>query len=323
MRIAILDDVHHAWGTTAGVAKLRERAEVEIFTEPTAATALDGFDAVIANRERTRFNREFLAALTTVKLIVQTGNHANHVDFGAARDYGIVVAQASGGYSVGAAELAIGLAIACMRRIPQLDRQLREGSWQVPSTPVMQGKTFGVVGLGRVGSHAARLAGAFGMRVIAWSPTLDAARAAAAGAELRELDALLAEADVVSIHAALTPAARGLIDARRLGLLRRSACLINTARGPLVDEAALVSALETGRLASAGLDVFEQEPLPAGHPLTKLPNVILTPHIGWPTDAGYARFADAACSVLLAFLEGRAIPPWPGRESVVATNQVH
>lgn len=309
MRIAILDDIHHAWGTTAGVSKLRERAVVEILTEPLAGpAALDGFDAVIANRERTRFDRGFLGALKTVKLIVQTGNHANHIDFTAAHELGIIVAKASGGYSVGAAELAIGLAIACMRQIPQLDRQVRAGHWQVPSTPVMQGKTFGVVGLGRVGSHAARLAGAFGMRVIAWSPTLDAARAAAAGAECRELDALLAEADVVSIHASLTPKARGLIDSRRLNLMRRSAWLINTARGPIVDEAALVAALQAGRIAGAGLDVFDQEPLPAGHPLTKLPNVILTPHIGWPTDAGYARFADAACEVLFAFIDGRAIP---------------
>ena len=309
MRIAILDDIHHAWGTTAGVRKLRERAVVEIFTEPLATpAALDGFDAVIANRERTRFDRKFLAALKTVKLIVQTGNHANHIDFDAAHELGIVVARASGGYSVGAAELTIGLAIACMRQIPQLDRQIREGGWQVPSTPVLQGKTFGVVGLGRVGSHAARLAGAFGMHVIAWSPTLDAARAAAAGAELRELDTLLAEADVVSIHAALTPKARGLIDSRRLNLMRRSAWLINTARGPLVDEAALIAALEAGRIAGAGLDVFDQEPLPAGHPLTKLPNVVLTPHIGWPTDAGYARFAEVACDVLCAFMEGRTIP---------------
>ncbi len=309
MRIAILDDIHHAWGTTSGVRKLRELAVVEIFTEPVASpAALDGFDAIIANRERTRFDHDFLAALKTVKLIVQTGNHANHIDFTAAHALGIIVAKASGGYSVGAAELAIGLAIGCMRQIPQLDRRIREGCWEVPSTPVLQGKTFGVIGLGRVGSHAARLAGAFGMQVIAWSPTLDGARAAAAGAECRELDTLLAEADVVSIHAALTPATRGLIDSRRLNLMRRSAWLINTARGPIVDEAALIAALEAGRIAGAGLDVFDQEPLPAGHPLTKLPNVVLTPHIGWPTDAGYARFAESACDVLFAFMEGRDIP---------------
>ena len=309
MRIAILDDIHQAWEPTEGVRQLRERANVEIFTDLTSGPEqLDGFDAVIANRERTRFDRAFLAALKTVRLIVQTGNHAAHIDFATAEALGITVGKASGGYSVGAAELAIGLAIAAMRQIPQLDRKIRHGQWEVPSTPILQGKTFGVVGLGRVGSHTARIAAAFGMKIIAWGPTLDAARAAQAGAQYRELDALLAEADIVSIHVSLTPQTRGLIDARRLGLMRPSAWLVNTARGPIVDETALVTALQTGRIAGAGLDVFDQEPLPAGHPLTTLPNVVLTPHIGWPTDAGYARFADSACEVVFAYLDGGEVP---------------
>jgi len=309
MRIAILDDIHRAWDATDGVRKLREQAAVEIFTDPTAGPEqLDGFDAVIANRERTRFDRGFLAALKTVKLIVQTGNHAAHIDFAAAEELGITVGKASGGYSVGAAELAIGLAIAGMRRIPELDRKLRDGEWEVPSTPILQGKTFGAVGLGRVGSHTARIAAAFGMKIIAWSPTLNAARAAEAGADYRDLDALMQEADVVSIHVSLLPETRGLIDARRLGLMKKSAWLINTARGPIVDETALVDALQSGRIAGAGLDVFDEEPLTAGHPLTKLRNVVLTPHIGWPTDAGYAKFAEAAYEVVDAFLAGRDFP---------------
>jgi len=309
MRIAILDDIHQAWDSTDGVRQLRERAEVDIFTAPTSGPEqLDGYDAVIANRERTRFDRAFLAALKTVKLIVQTGNHAAHIDFAAVEELGITVGKASGGYSVGAAELAIGLAIAAMRRIPELDRKLRGGVWEVPSTPILQGKTFGAVGLGRVGHHTARIAAAFGMKIIAWSPTLNAARAAEAGAEYRSLDNLMAEADVVSIHVSLLPETRGLIDARRIGLMRQSAWLINTARGPIVDQVALVDALKSGRIAGAGLDVFDEEPLPAGHPLTTLPNVVLTPHIGWPTDAGYARFAEAACEVVEAFLAAKDFP---------------
>jgi phosphoglycerate dehydrogenase-like enzyme len=309
MRIAILDDIHQAWAVTPGIRKLRERVEVEIFTDAiTGASQLDGFDAVIANRERTRFDREFLSALKDVKLIVQTGNHANHLDFAAAKDLGIVVGKASGGYSVGTAELVIGLAIAVMRQIPQLDRQIRDGIWQVPSTPILQGKTLGIIGLGRVGSHTARLATAFGMDVIAWSPSLDAARAAKAGAGYRKLDDLMAEADVISIHVSLLPDTRGLIDARRISLMKPSAWLINTARGPIVDEVALIAALQTGRIAGAGLDVFDKEPLPAGHPLTTMPNVVLTPHIGWPTDDGYARFAESACAVVEAYLEGRELP---------------
>lgn len=309
MRVAILDDIHEAWERTEGVRRLRERADVTIFTAPFGDPAtLRGYDALIANRERTRFDRKFLEALEDVRIIVQTGNHAAHLDFAAARDCGIVVAQASGGYSIGAAELALGLTLAVMRRIPALDGALRHGEWPAPMTPVLHGKTFGVIGLGRVGGHAARLARAFGMRVVAWSPRLDRARAAAAGVERRELDELLREADVVSIHASLTQESRGLIDAARIALMRPSACLVNTARGPIVDEAALIAALEARRMAGAGLDVFDVEPLPRDHPLTRLPNVVLTPHIGWPTDAGYAGFANAACDALSAYLDGREFP---------------
>jgi phosphoglycerate dehydrogenase-like enzyme len=309
MRIAILDDIHNAWSATDGVRKLRERVEVDIFTTPTTGPdQLDAYDAVIANRERTKFDRTFLTAMKKVKLIVQTGNHAAHIDFDAAQELSITVGKASGGYSVGAAELAIGLAIAGMRRIPELDRKLRHGEWEVPSTPILQGKTFGAVGLGRVGAHTARIAAAFGMKIIAWSPTLNEERAANAGAEYRNLDDLMAEADVVSIHISLLPETRGLIDARRLGLMRPSSWLVNTARGPIVDEAALVDALKSGRIAGAGLDVFDKEPLRANHPLATLPNVVLTPHIGWPTDAGYEKFAEAAFDVVSVYLDGGGIP---------------
>lgn len=309
MRVAILDDVHQAWERTEGVRRLRERADVTIFTAPLGdAAALRGYEALIANRERTRFDRELLEALRDARIIVQTGNHAAHIDFAAARERGIVVAQASGGYSVGAAELAIGLTLAAMRRIAALDASLRRGEWAVPSTPVLSGKAFGVVGLGRVGSHAARLANAFGAKVLAYGRRASKARAAAAGADYRELDELLAEADVVSIHASLNAQTRGLIDARAIALIRPTAYLINTARGPIVDEAALIAALEANRIAGAGLDVFDTEPLPPEHPLTRLPNVVLTPHIGWPTDDGYERFASAACDALLAYLDGRDVP---------------
>ncbi len=313
MRIAILDDIHHAWENTDGVRRLRERAEVKIFTEPFGSPgALRGFDALIANRERTKFTRALLEQLVDVRIIAQTGNHAAHMDFAAAHERGIVVAQASGGYSIGAAELAIGLAIAVMRQLPRHDAAVRRGDWQQPLTPVLHGKTLGSIGLGRVGTHVARIAKAFGMRVLGWSPRLTDASAAAAGAERRELDALLAEADVVTIHASLTPTSRGLIDARRLALLKSSAYLINTARGPIVDEDALVAALASRRIAGAGLDVFDVEPLPADHPFTTLDNVVLAPHLGWTTDDGYRRFAESAADVLLAYLNGREVPRFKG-----------
>jgi phosphoglycerate dehydrogenase-like enzyme len=309
VRIAILDDIHRVWEDTDGVRRLRERADVQVFTAAFGDPAtLRGFDTLIANRERTKFTRELFDRLPDLRVLVQTGNHANHIDFAAARDRGIVVAQASAGYSIGAAELAIALATAVMRQIPATDAAVRRGEWPTPSTPVMHGKTMGIVGVGRVGQHVARIANGFGMRVLGWSRQLTDIAAAEAGVERRDLDHLMRESDVVSVHVSLAPTARGLIDARRIGLMKPTAFLINTARGPIVDEAALVAALVEKRIAGAGLDVFDQEPLPAGHPLTKLPNVVLTPHIGWPTDHGYQRFAAAACDVLLAYMDGREFP---------------
>ena len=299
MRVAILDDIHHAYEATTGVRQLRERAEMKIFTAPFGEPrALAGFDALVANRERTRFTRALLEQLPDLCIIAQTGNHAYHIDLEAAARRGVIVARASGGFSYGAAELAIGLAMALMRSIPAADAQMKRGEWRTPMTRVLHGKTLGIVGLGHVGRHVASLAAAFGMKVLTWSR----------GGEPRELDELLRACDVVSIHATLSAESRGLIDERRIGLMKPTSYLVNTARGAIVDEAALVKALEERRIAGAGLDVFEREPLPAGHPFTTLDNVVLTPHLGWPTDEAYGQFAAAAADVLLAYLDGKAVP---------------
>ena len=304
-----MDDIHHAYEGTSGVRRLREHAEVQIFTAPFGdAGALRGFDALVANRERTRFTRDLLERLPDLRIIAQTGNHAHHIDLAAAAERNIVVAKASGGFSVGAAELAIGLAIALMRQIPASHEAIKRGEWPAPATRVLHGKTLGIVGLGRVGQHVARLGAAFGMRVVAWSPRLTDATAKAANVECWTLERLLQESDVVSIHAALTSESRGLLDARRIALMKSSAYLVNTARGAIVDQVALVEALTEKRIAGAGLDVFDEEPLRAAHPLTRLSNVVLTPHIGWPTDEGYARFSEAASDVLLAYQAGRDVP---------------
>ena len=309
MRVAILDDIHRAYEATEGVRRLREQAEVRIFTEPFGeAAALRGFDALIANRERTRFTRLLLEQLPDVRVIAQTGSHAYHIDFAAAAERGIVIAKASSGFSTGAAELTIGLAISLMRQIPAADAAIKRGQWITPMTQVLHNKTLGVIGLGHIGRHVAKIAKAFEMRVLAWSPRLTAEAAMASGAKRRELDDLLRESDVVSIHLTLAPESRGLLNASRLALMKPTAYLINTARGPIVDESALIAALSEGRIAGAGLDVFDIEPLPAGHPLTKLPNVVLTPHLGWPTDEAYERFSDAAADVLLNFMQGKDVP---------------
>jgi len=309
MRVAVLDDIHQAYEQTDALRRLRERAEVRIFTAPfDKPQALRGFDALVANRERTRFDRALLEQLPDLRILAQTGNHAYHIDLAAAQERGIVVARATGGYSSGAAELTIGLAIALMRHIPAADAAVRSGAWPTPLGRELTGKTMGIVGLGHVGRHVAKLANAFGMRVLAWSRQPDDGSAAAAGIERCELDDLLRASDVVSVHATLAPETRGLLDARRLGLMKASAVLINTARGPIVDEAALVAALADRRISGAGLDVFDSEPLPPGHPLTRLPNVVLTPHLGWPTDKKYEDFSDAAADLLLAHLDGRDVP---------------
>jgi phosphoglycerate dehydrogenase-like enzyme len=203
--------------------------------------------------------------------------------------------------------------IAVMRQIPSVDREVKLGRWPMPMTRVLRGKTLGIVGFGHVGRHVAKIATAFEMRVLAWGRRLTPEAAALAGAERRELDDLLSSSDIVSIHATLSEETRGLIDAKGFGLMKRTAYLINTARGPIVDEAALCAALSSGRVAGAGLDVFDEEPLPPGHPLTKMSNVVLTSHLGWPTDEMYAQFADAAADVLLAYLDGKEVPRFVAR----------
>jgi phosphoglycerate dehydrogenase-like enzyme len=309
MRVAILDDIHRAYDGTLGVRRLRDRAEVRIFTDPFGnPSALRDFDAVVANRERTRFSRALLEQLPNLRIIAQTGNHVYHIDLDAAEERRIIVAKATGGGCTSAAELAIGLMIALMRQIPCVDRDVKRGEWPTPMTRALRGKTLGIVGLGYVGRHVTKIAKAFEMKVLAWGPRLTAEAANSVGAECCEIDTLMSHSDIVSVHATLSAESRGLIDARRLELMKPTAYLINTARGQIVEEVALCNALASNRIAGAGLDVFDEEPLPTGHLLRKLPNVVLTPHLGWPTDEMYSKFADAAADVLLAYLDGRDVP---------------
>jgi phosphoglycerate dehydrogenase-like enzyme len=255
-----------------------------------------------------RFSRTVLEQLTDLRIIAQTGNHVYHIDLKAAEELGIIVAKATGGGCTSAAELAIGLMIALMRDIPTVDAEVKRGRWPTPMTRVLRGKTLGIIGLGYVGRHVAKIANAFEMKVLAWGPRLTEQAAVATGAESWDLDTLMIRSDIISVHATLSAESRGLINARRLGLMKPTSYLINTARGPIVDEAALCEYLLNHRIAGAGLDVFDTEPLPLDHPLTRLPNVVLTSHLGWPTDEMYAKFADAAADALLAHLDGRDVP---------------
>ena len=315
MKIAFIDDIHAVYERTAGVARLRERAHVDVFTGPFGTPdQLRSYTALVATRERTRFDAALLAQLPELKIIAQTGNHAYHIDFAATKRQGVIVAKAMGGFSIATAELTIGLMLAIMRRIPATDLAVRKGAWPRPLGIELHGKVLGIVGLGHIGSYVAKVAAAFGMRVIAWSPKPNAARAKAAGATFVDLDQLVSEADVISIHATVTDKTRRLINRDRLRRMKPTAYLVNTARAAIVDETALAEALRANAIAGAALDVFDREPLPANHPLLDLQNVVLTSHIGWPTDTKYAEFADAAADCLLAFMDGREVPQFTGEE---------
>jgi phosphoglycerate dehydrogenase-like enzyme len=308
MRIAFIDDFDEAYEGTPGLDRLRKFAEVEIFTRPVARSELRGFDGLVATRERTHFTAEFFDQLPDLKIVAQTGNHAYHIDLPAAEARGIVVAKAIGGFCTAAGELTFGLMMAVMRHIPLVDTAMKAGEWKAPLGYTLRGKSLGIVGLGNIGGYVAGIAQAFGMDVLAWSNSLTEERAASAVLRRCELDELMAGADIISIHATLSERSRGLIDRRRIGLLKPSAYLINTSRGAIIDEMALYEALLEKRIAGAGLDVFEQEPLRSDHPLRQLSNVVLTSHIGWPTDEMYAKFTESACEIFGAFLNGGDIP---------------
>jgi phosphoglycerate dehydrogenase-like enzyme len=205
------------------------------------------------------------------------------------------------------AELAWGLILALFRQIPREDRALRQGYWQTTLGLGLKGKTIGLVGLGRLGGQVAKIAQAFGMEVIAWSQNLKAERAAEAGACLVAKDELFARADVISVHVVLSPRTRGLVGAAELARMKPTAFLVNTSRGPVVDEKALLSCLAERRIAGAALDVFEPEPLPKGHPLTAMENTVLTPHLGYVTEENYRLLYGQAVEDIRAFLSGKAI----------------
>jgi D-3-phosphoglycerate dehydrogenase / 2-oxoglutarate reductase len=308
VKVTVLDDYQRAFEGTEAIARLRQNADVQILTEklPTAEAlvgALKGTQAIIPIRERTQFPASLLQSLTDLEMISQTGNHAYHVDVEAATEAGIVVAMAPGRNS--AAELAFGLMLAAMRCIPQSDRAMRRGDWPLVLGHVLRGKTLGILGLGKIGTEVAEIGRAFGLEVIAWGPTLTPERASRSQATYLPLDDVLKQADVVSVHLALSEQSRNLLDEARLRLMKKSAYLINTARGAIVDERALIKILHEQAIAGAALDVFVEEPLAANHPLLQLDNVVLTPHLGWPTDSGFAGFAENAVTNILDYMDGK------------------
>jgi D-3-phosphoglycerate dehydrogenase len=313
-KVALLDDWQNVARDSADWSVLEKRAEVTFFHDPfagedAAAKALAPFEILLATRERTRFTPTLIARLPNLRMFGLTGQRAALIDLAGMIERGITVCWTSGGPSVAStAELALALMLAAARDIPAGDRGVRAGQFQLGTRPgaVMEGKTLGLVGLGRIGSTMARYGTALGMRVIAWSPNLTDARAAEAGATRASKEALLEAADVVSMHLVLSERTRGVLGPSDLARMKRGAILVNTSRGPLVDEAALIAAVQSKRIIAA-LDVFKEEPLPAGHPLALATNTVLTPHLGYSVTGVYASYYRESVENALAFLDGKPI----------------
>lgn len=311
MRLAILDDYQGVALALADWRRLAPGVTADPVCEPfadedDAAARLADAEIIVAMRERTPFPASLLARLPRLRLLVTTGMRNAAIDLAAAAERGVTVTGTEMlGYPT--AELAWGLALALARNIGREDRGMRAGAWQTTVGVGLRGKTLGLLGLGRLGTEVAGYGRAFGMDVVAWSPNLDAERAAAAGARRVEKAELFAAADFVSIHLVLGARSRGVVGRAELAAMKPTAFLVNTSRGPIVDEAALLDALEQERIAGAALDVYDREPLPADHPLRRLGNVVLTPHLGYVTEENYRQCYGQALEDVEAFLAGRPV----------------
>jgi len=316
-RVAVLDDYQRRASEYADWSRLGPDVEVVFFHEPIAqaelAATLAGFDVLVLMRERTAFRRPVLEHLARLKLLVTTGTRNASVDDQYLRDAGVVycgTGRPDGGPTPGVpstAEVAWALILATCKRVVAEDRAIRAGRWQLDLPVNLAGATLGLAGLGHLGSAMIGPARAFGMDVIAWSQNLTDERAASVGARRVSKGELLAGSDVLSIHLVLSDRTRGLFQAADLAAMKRTAVLVNTSRGPIVDEHGLIAALRTGTIAAAGLDVYDIEPLPPAHPLTTLDNVVLLPHLGYVSEAGFRQMYGQVVENIAAFLAGSPI----------------
>ena len=318
MKIALLDDYQGIGKDSADWATLPQGTQVDAFSDTLAdhdalARRLAPYDVIVAMRERTRFPAKLIEALPNLKLLVSTGGRNPSIDAEACARRNVALCSAQGDPKTGhgsTAEVAWALVLALMKRIPQSQQAMRSGGWQESvMTESLAGKTLGVLGLGRLGRFVARYGQAFDMNVIAWSPNLTDERAAEASVKRVDKEALFRESDVISLHLVSNASTRGIVGAAEIGAMKRTAYIVNTSRGPLVDEQALMSALREKRIAGAGLDVFWTEPLPADHPVRKLDNVVLTPHLGYVVDINMKRFYENALKNIRSFVAGEPLTP--------------
>ena len=312
MRIAVLDDYQGVAESLADWASLAPEGQVEFFHDHVAdevelARRLRPFAVVMVMRERTPFPRSLLEALPNLRLLVTSGRRNTALDIEAAKALGVQVCGTET-LTHPTMELTWALILALTRQIPREVEALKSGRWQTSIGGDLVGRTLGILGLGRLGSQVAAIGKAFGMNVIAWSQNLTAEAAADAGAVRVEKAELFAQADVLTIHLVLSPRSQGLVGAAELALMKPTALLINTSRSGIVDQAALLETLTARRIGGAGLDVFDQEPLPEGYPLPQLDNVVATPHLGYVTADNYRRMYGQAVEAIAAYMAGQSIP---------------
>lgn len=311
-RVAILDDFEKIADTVPAYATLADRAEVTILRERLESSQqivqrLRGLDVLLLMRERTRFSDKEYSQLPNLKLISQTGRTTRHLDLPAATRRGIAVVGTPSDSGTTTKELAIGLILALLRKIPQVNQRMREERWPALTGLMLEGKTVGVLGFGRIGREVARIMKAFDTRVLAYSRTLTPEKAAEVGAASVSMETLLKESDVVTLHIQFNEQTRGIVGAKELALMKPGAFLVNTGRGPLVAERAMIDALESGRLGGVGLDVYDIEPLPVDHPLRRFDNAILMSHRGYATVEILSERYQQAMENILSFIDGRPL----------------
>jgi phosphoglycerate dehydrogenase-like enzyme len=293
-------------------SRLQQSHRLVVFNEllpdvDACARALADFDVIGIMRERTPFPRALFERLPKLRLLITTGKRSASIDLAAATDHKVTVCGTGGG-GLSTAELAVGLMLALARHLREEFQTMRaSGGWQTTVGVGLEGRTLGIVGLGNLGSRVARIGAAIGMKVIAWSENLTPERAKERGAERVDKDELFRRADVISIHSVLSPRTRGLVGARELALMKPTALLINTSRGPIVEEAAILAALREKRIAGYGADTFDVEPVPANHPLRSEPRALLTPHLGYVTEETYRNFYAGMVAAIEGWLAGKPV----------------
>jgi len=311
VQIAVIDDWQNVASGVVDWSVLETVGQVHFLHDYPADTAtmierLKGFEVICVMRERSPFDKALLQGLPKLKLLVTGGMRNAAIDIAAAKAQGIQVCGTDS-YKHAAPELTWALIMASTRNLVAEANSLRAGNWQVGLGGDLYGKTLGILGLGSIGQKVAQFAQAFGMRVIAWSENLTPERAAQSGVTWVSKQALFEQADILTVHLVLSDRSRGLVDAQALGWMKPGARLVNTARGPIVDEQALVQALQSGRLAGAALDVYSEEPLPADHPFRHLPNVLATPHVGYVSEQNYRQFYAQMIEDIQAWANGASI----------------